>query len=68
MEAIPAAGESVFDYRSTEFLLLALGVVMTIGVLIAGIWLLRTAMREHRLQLEREKREREASSRSESRE
>jgi len=68
MEPLPASGESVFDYRSTEFLLLALGVVMTIGVLIAGIWLLRTAMREHRLQLEREKREREASSRSESRE
>jgi heme exporter protein D len=68
MEPLPAVSESVFDYRSTEFLLLALGVVMTIGVLIAAIWLLRAAIREHRTQLEREEREREASARSESRE
>jgi heme exporter protein D len=68
MEPLPAVHESVFDYRSTEFLLLALGVVMTIGVLIAAMWLLRAAIREHRTQLAREEREREASARSESRE
>lgn len=68
MEPLPTVPESVFDYRSTEFLLLALGVVMTIGVLITAIWLLRAAVREHRAQLEREERERAASARSESRE
>jgi hypothetical protein len=66
MEPLPAAGESVFDYRSTEFLLLALGVVMTIGVLIAASWLLRTAIREHRAQLQREQKERESKSPSQS--
>lgn len=62
MEPLTAAGESVFDYRSTEFLLLALGAVMTIGVLIAAIWLLRAAIREHRAQLQREQNERESQS------
>jgi hypothetical protein len=35
---------------------------MTIGVLIAAIWLLRAAIREHRAQLQREQKERESQS------
>ena len=62
MDSSVAATESVFDFRSTEFLLVALGVVMTIAVLVAGIWLFRAASREHRVQLERERREREKQS------
>lgn len=67
MDPSAVATESVFDFRSTEFLLVALGAVMTIAALIAGIWLFRAASREHRVQLERERRERAEHSESESR-
>jgi type VI protein secretion system component VasK len=63
---IPAtAPEGVLDYRSTEFLLLALGVVMTIVAFAVGIWLYRAALREHRAQLEAERRERVAQAEKE---
>ncbi|MFM7260725.1 MAG: hypothetical protein ACKO3W_08985 [bacterium] len=52
------AAPSVLDFRSTEFLLLALGVVMTVIAFTVGIWLFRAALREHRAQLELERRER----------
>lgn len=63
---IPAtAPEGVLDYRSTEFLLLALGVVMTVVAFTVGIWLYRAALREHRAQLEIERRERVAQAEKE---
>jgi Tfp pilus assembly protein PilN len=45
------------DYKATEFVLLVLGAVMTLAALVVGILLYRLAVREHRAQLEREKRE-----------
>jgi hypothetical protein len=67
MSMIPTASESasspVLDYRSTEFLLLALGIVMTVVAFAVGVWLFRAALREHRLQLERERRERAGAAR-----
>ena len=45
------------DYKATEFVLLVLGAVMTVAALVVGILLYRAAVREHRTQLEREKRE-----------
>jgi hypothetical protein len=45
------------DYKPTEFVLLVLGVMMTVVALVVGIVLYRMAVREHRAQLEREKRE-----------
>ena len=56
-----APDEHVLSFRGTEFVLLVLGAVMTVVALVVGVLLFRIATREHRAQLERERREREAA-------
>lgn len=53
----------VLEFQGTEFVLLALGVVMTVVALVVGVFLYRAGVREHREQMERERRERDAKAR-----
>ena len=55
--------DQVLSFRGTEFVLLVLGAVMTVVALVVGILLYRVAIREHRAQLERERRGRETAPR-----
>ena len=54
----PSTTEGVFDVRGTE-LVLFVGSV-TVVVLAVAVWLYRASVREHRAQLDAERREREA--------
>jgi hypothetical protein len=56
------SGAISFNSGTLEVNQTGLGVTTTIGVLIAAIWLLRAAIREHRAQLQREQKERESQS------
>lgn len=55
-----SASESVFAFKGTELVLFIGGAVVTLAVFAIAVWLYRMSSREHREQLERERRERGA--------
>ena len=63
LDALAYAMGEVLEFQGTEFVLLALGVVMTVVALVVGVFLYRAGVREHREQMERERRERDAKAR-----
>jgi len=56
----PSTTEGVFDVRGTELVLFIAGGIVTVVVFAVAVWLYRASVREHRAQLDAERREREA--------